>query len=343
MGPVDVAEFMRLAMLGERSGYYTQGSPIGAAGDFITAPEISQMFGELIGLWTVDTWEKLGKPDPVLLVELGPGRGTLMADCLRAAALRPEFTSAMRLHLIEISEPLRREQQSRLGAFAPSWHTDIATLPLGPAIILGNEFLDVLPIHQFQLTASGWMERAIGENNGALAWTLVAAGAHLGLLRPVHRRANPGDIAEVSPAALGFMATLARRLQDQGGAALFIDYGMAASGLGASFQAVKGHRLVDPLSHFGEADLTAHVDFAAMAEAASSTGAAVQGPMTQQAFLGALGIGARAERLCEGKDATSAKEIRLGLDRLTGADQMGNLFKVMAIRRSGAPECAGFA
>ncbi len=160
-GPVTVAEFMRLALAEHGAGYYATRDPLGSTGDFITAPEISQMFGELIGLWCVDAWERAGAPDPFLLVELGPGRGTLMADALRAAKVRPPFLSAMRLHLVEISRPLREAQEQRLGAFHPLWHDDLTTLPEGPALIVGNEFLDALPIHQFQMTEHGWRERAV--------------------------------------------------------------------------------------------------------------------------------------------------------------------------------------
>ena len=174
-GPVTVAEFMRLALAGEGAGYYETHDPLGRADDFVTAPEISQMFGELIGLWCVDAWERAGAPDPFLLVELGPGRGTLMADALRAAKVRPAFLSAMRLHLVEISRPLRDAQEQRLGAFHPLWHDDTTTLPDGPALIVGNEFLDALPVHQFQMTEHGWRERGI-DLTGDAGWTLLSPG-----------------------------------------------------------------------------------------------------------------------------------------------------------------------
>src|SRR5690242_9233514 len=256
-GPVTVAEFMRTALAEQGAGYYVTRDPLGSAGDFVTAPEISQMFGELVGLWCIDAWERAGTPDPFLLVELGPGRGTLMTDALRAAKVRPQFLSAMRLHLVEISGPLREQQEQRLGAFHPLWHDDLSTLPDGPAVMIGNEFLDALPIHQFQMTEHGWRERGINLVDDALAWALLSPGPQLGLLQPVHRRAKPDEFAEVCPAALSFAATVGARMAVDGIAALFVDYGPTASTTGDSLQAVKAHQFCDPLSEVGAADLTA--------------------------------------------------------------------------------------
>ncbi len=341
-GPVTVAEFMRTALAEQGAGYYATRDPLGAKGDFVTAPEISQMFGELIGLWCVDAWEKAGVPDPFLLVELGPGRGTLMADALRAAKVRPAFLSALRLHLVEISRPLRAVQEQRLGAFHPRWHDDLTTLPDGPAIIVGNEFLDALPIHQFQMTEQGWRERGIDLSDDALAWTLLPPGPQLGLLQAAHKRAKPGEIAEVCPAALSLAGTVGTRMAEAGIAALFIDYGPVASAVGDSLQAVKAHRFCDPLAEVGTADLTAHVDFAAIANAARDAGARIHGAVAQAAFLETLGIRTRAALLSAKADKEDRATIAQAMARLIDPRQMGSLFKALAIAHPDLQELAGF-
>jgi NADH dehydrogenase [ubiquinone] 1 alpha subcomplex assembly factor 7 len=342
-GPLNVADFMRLALSEPGIGYYATRDPLGAAGDFITAPEISQMFGEMIGLWCVDLWEKFGKPDPFLLVEFGPGRGTLMADVLRAARVRPEFLRAMRLHLVEISRPLREQQAQLLGSFAPAWHDDVAAVPDGPTILLGNEFLDALPIHQFQMTDEGWRERAVGTTDGELTWTHLAPGPELDLLRPAHRKAKPGDIAEICPAALSVTGTLAGRFARDGGVALFLDYGPTRSGLGDSLQALRGHKPADPLREAGQADLTAHVDFAALAEAARAHGANAFGPIGQGPFLQVLGIEQRAAMLAAKANEQDRAAIAAALHRLIAPAQMGSLFKALAIAAPQVTELAGFS
>ncbi|HWA47751.1 MAG TPA: SAM-dependent methyltransferase [Dongiaceae bacterium] len=342
-GPLPVASFMRLALSEPGIGYYATRDPLGAAGDFVTAPEISQMFGEMIGLWCVDLWEKFGKPDLFLLVELGPGRGTLMADALRAARVRPEFLRAMRLHLVEISRPLRVKQAQRLGAFAPAWHDEVADVPDGLMILLGNEFLDALPIHQFQMTDKGWRERAVGLMDGELAWTHDAPGPELDLLRPAHRKAKPGDIAEICPAALSLAEALAGRFARDGGVALFLDYGPTRSGLGDSFQALRGHRPADPLREAGQADLTAHVDFAALADKARAGGANAFGPIGQGPFLQALGIEQRASMLAAKANEADRAAIAASLHRLIAPAQMGSLFKALAIAAPQVTELAGFS
>jgi NADH dehydrogenase [ubiquinone] 1 alpha subcomplex assembly factor 7 len=347
-GPITVAAFMRLALSEPGIGYYATRAPLGAAGDFITAPEISQMFGEMIGLWCVDLWEKFGSPDPFLLVELGPGRGTLMADALRAARVRPEFLRAMRLHLVEISGPLRAQQAQRLGAHAPVWHDDAAALPSaltpsGPMILIGNEFLDALPIHQFQMTEEGWRERAIGMTGDELGWTTLAPGPELGRLRPKHHDAKPGDIAEICPAALVLAQALARRVAEAPGVALFLDYGPMRSGLGDSLQALRGHRAADPLREAGQADLTAHVDFAAIADAARKQGASSFGPVGQGPFLQTLGIEQRAAMLAAKATPEDRTAIAAALHRLIAPAQMGSLFKALAIAAPQLTELAGFS
>ena len=341
-GPVTVAEFMRIALTGEGAGYYATRDPLGPAGDFVTSPEISQMFGELIGLWCVDAWEKAGAPDPFLLVELGPGRGTLMADALRAGKVRQQFLSALRLHLVEISRPLRARQEQRLGANHPLWHDDVTTLPDGPAIIVANEFLDALPIHQFQMTEQGWRERAVDWANDALAWALLPPGPQLALLQNAHMRAKAGEIAEVNPAALSLARTVGERMARDGIAALFIDYGPAASAVGDSLQAVKAHQFCDPLAEAGRADLTAHVDFAATAGAAREAGARVHGAVAQAAFLETLGIRTRAALLSAKAGEQDRAAIAQGMARLIDPRQMGSLFKALAISHPHLQELAGF-
>ncbi len=341
-GPITVAEFMRAALAEQDAGYYATRDPLGAGGDFVTAPEISQMFGELIGLWCVDAWEKAGAPDPFLLVELGPGRGTLMTDALRAARVRPGFLSAMRLHLVEISRPLREAQDNRLGQFHPLWHGDLTTVPEGSAMILGNEFLDALPIHQFQMTEQGWRERGVGLAGDAFAWVLLPPGPQVGLLQQAHRNALPGEIAELCPSAVSLAHALGERMVEEGIATLFIDYGSAASGIGDSLQAVKAHRFRDPLAEVGNADLTAHVDFAAVAAAAREAGARVHGPLEQGVFLETLGIRTRAALLSAKADAADRVGIAQDMARLIDPAQMGSLFKALAITHPDTVELAGF-
>jgi NADH dehydrogenase [ubiquinone] 1 alpha subcomplex assembly factor 7 len=336
-GFVTIAEYMELAL----GAYYADRDPLGRAGDFITAPEVSQMFGEMIGLWCVDLWSRLGKPDPFLLVELGPGRGTLMADALRAARRAPDFLKAADIHLVEINAALIAAQKASLAGFAPHWHRGFDSLPAGPMLVIANEFWDALPVHQFVMTEQGWHERGVVLKDGKLAFGLAEPGDALDLLRPAHRTATPGRIAEVSPAGCRLAAALARRLARHAGAALVIDYGPMESGLGDSLQALRGHRRHDPLLEPGSADLTAHVDFGALAEAARNAGAAIFGPTTQGAFLHALGIELRADALKSNADTATRAEIDAGLQRLIGDPGMGSLFKVMAIASPDSPRPAG--
>jgi NADH dehydrogenase [ubiquinone] 1 alpha subcomplex assembly factor 7 len=348
-GAVNVAEFMRLALAARHLGYYATRDPLGRDGDFITAPEISQMFGEMIGLWCVDVWQRLGRPGRFRLIELGPGRGTLMADALRAARLVPEFLEALDLHLVEISAPLIDAQRAALGAYHPAWHESMDSVPAGPFILIANEFFDALPIHQFEMTAAGWRERGITladgtapDNAPAFAWTLLPPGPQLALLRPAHQKARLGDVAEVSPLAISICDLLARRCIADGGAALMIDYGPAQSGLGDSLQALRRHRYHDPLQDVGAADLTAHVDFAALMDTARLAGCGCFGPVTQGSFLRSLGIELRAARLAQGQDPAVAADIATALHRLIDPAEMGTLFKVSALATPQLSDLAGF-
>lgn len=342
-GPLSLAEYMAEALGHPRHGYYATRDPLGAAGDFVTAPEISQMFGELLGLWCAACWDRLGRPDPVLLAELGPGRGTLMADALRAARVMPGFLGALRLHLVETSPVLRAAQAAALESVAaagpelaapPSWHATAAELPDGPLLLLANEFFDALPVRQFQRTPVGWRERRIGwdADIGGLRWVLAAApDPAAALIDPTLDSAPVGAIAEVGLAGRVLAAELGRRIAAEGGAALIIDYGYAAPGTGDTFQAVRRHRFADPLAAPGEADLTAHVDFAALAAVARQAGAVPHGPLPQGEFLRRLGIAERAAMLRARAVPGRSAAIDTALDRLTDPDQMGTLFKVLAL------------
>jgi NADH dehydrogenase [ubiquinone] 1 alpha subcomplex assembly factor 7 len=336
-GCITVAEYMELAL----GAYYSDRDPLGRAGDFITAPEVSQMFGEMIGLWCVDLWHRIGRPDPFLLVELGPGRGTLMADALRAAKRTPAFLNAAEIHLVEVNATLIAAQKASLEGFAPNWHRTFDSLPSGPMLLIANEFWDALPIHQFVMTEQGWRERSVVLQEGKLAFGLADPGNAIDLIRPAHRAPRPGQIAEVSSAGQRLAAALARRIARHSGAALIIDYGPMESGLGDSLQALKGHRRHDPLLEPGTADLTSHVDFAALADAARAAGGAVFGPTTQGAFLESLGIALRAEALKANQDEATQAEIDAALQRLIGGAGMGSLFKVMAIASPNSPHPAG--
>jgi NADH dehydrogenase [ubiquinone] 1 alpha subcomplex assembly factor 7 len=343
-GPLDVATFMARALGDPAHGYYPTRDPLGARGDFITAPEISQMFGELIGLWCADVWQRLGAPRRVHLTELGPGRGTLMADALRAIArAAPAFRAALDVHLVETSPALRAAQRTQLADAAPTWHDDVAGLPDGPALIVANEFLDALPIHQLVRTDAGWCARQVTvDTDGRLAFGVADAASPLaGALAPDVAEAPLGSIAELAPAATGLAAAVARRCATEGGVALLIDYGHLVSAPGETLQAVRAHRPHPVLEDPGDADLTAHVDFAALARAAR-THAAVHGPVTQGAFLTRLGIVARAKALTRGRSTALAAEIRAALARLIEPSQMGRLFKVMALSAPAVGPLPGF-
>ena len=336
-----VERYMALCLGHPVHGYYRTRDPLGAQGDFTTAPEISQTFGELIGLWAAEVWRAMGEPSPVRLVELGPGRGTLMADALRAARVLPAFRSATVVHLVETSPALRARQEAELApAGAPvSWYGDLAEVPDGPAIVVANEFFDALPIRQFVGTERGWCERLVGLSEGGLAFGLAPEPA-----RDVPLPVRPGAMLEWPAAGFAVMGRLAARLAAQGGAALVIDYGHARSGFGDTLQAVRHHAYADPLADPGEADLTAHVDFALLASAGRSAGATVLGPVLQGDFLRALGIDARAATLKRRATPAQAGAINAAVARLTGSGegQMGALFKVLGLGAPGLPPLPGF-
>lgn len=343
-GPMTVADYMAMCLTHPRLGYYMNRDPFGRGGDFVTAPEVSQMFGELIGLWAAAVWQAMGKPVPVRLVEMGPGRGTLMVDLLRAVAGVPGFSEALDLHLLEASPRLRAAQAERLDREA-TWHDGLDSLPEGPTIAVANEFFDALPIRQLVRTDVGWQERVVlADGDGGLAFGLRPGTSALAATLPVAVRetAADGAIAEICPAGLSVAADLARRLAEQGGAALVIDYGHPASAVGETLQAVRAHRFVPVLSTPGEADLTAHVDFAALAAVAAESGASVRPLATQSAFLRSLGIELRAQQLQAKSTPSQARTVAAGLERLIDPSQMGTLFKVLAMSSPDLTVLPGF-
>ena len=315
------------------AAYYATQDPFR---DYTTSPEITQVFGELLGAWAAVVWQAMGRPDPVILAECGPGRGTLMADALRATArVAPDFHAAHRLHLIETSPRLRAIQSARLpGA---TWHGTAATLPPGPLLLLANEFLDALPIRQFVRRGSNWAERYVSE--------------HAFVERPVQSppptpscAVEPGHdaILEICEPAHALIATLAHRLASQGGAALFLDYGSAESAPGDSLQALRHGKPADPLAAPGQADLTAHVDFAALAQTARNAGAAVHGPISQGVFLARLGLFQRSGQLARTQPPARAAALIQAAQRLAEPDRMGGLFKAMCLCHPALPMPPGF-
>jgi SAM-dependent MidA family methyltransferase len=344
-GPIPVAEYMELCLGHPAHGYYMTRDPFGARGDFVTAPEISQMFGELIGLWAVTVWQMMGTPNAVQLIELGPGRGTLMADMLRVATIAPAFRAALSVHLVEVSPMLRACQEDTLFRYdVPTyWHDDVMDVPWLPSITVANEFFDALPVHQAVKVSDGWRERMVGLDGDRLIFTL-----HPELM---WRRddALPADL-RTAPIGAVFewrddrIVRHVARHASRHGAALVIDYGHVESGIGDTLQAVAGHGFVDALAVPGEADLTAHVDFHALRAAAMSEGARVHGPVPQGEFLRQLGIVERAVKLKTGATAAQADAIDTALARLTegGRTGMGELFKVMAFAHPALGELPGF-
>lgn len=331
-GPIDVATYMQLCLSDPHSGYYTTRKPIGQKGDFTTAPEISQLFGEMIGIWIIDTWQKLGSPNPFSLIEAGPGRGTLMADCLRTIEkLSAPCALALHVHLIEISGTLKAMQQETLSGFDGPlfWHSTIDEIEPQPFILIGNEFLDALPIHQYQFQDGKWAERAIGlSEDNTLAWGLIPTRFQSPLTP------KEGDIFEICVEAQKFMSTLCERCASEKGATLLIDYGHLKSGFGDTFQAMKNHHYSDPLEAPGSADLTAHVDFKTLANIALDKNLECHST-TQGAFLLAMGLLERAGALGAGLDVEAQEKIQSDVERLAARDKMGDLFKVMTLSTSG--------
>ena len=334
-GPMPVWRYMQLCLAHPRYGYYVSRDPLGREGDFTTAPEVSQMFGELIGLWAASVWRAMGSPPLLRLIELGPGRGTMMSDALRALRVLPPLYQALSVHLVEINPVLREKQKSTLsGVRNIAWHSALDEVPEGPAVILANEYFDVLPIHQAVKCETGWHERTVEiDKEGRLAFGHASEPLPRFeiLLPPLVRAAPLGAIFEWRPDAEAMK--IASRVRDQDGAALIIDYGHLRSDAGDTFQAIARHSFADPLKNPGQTDVTAHVDFQALARAAEDIGARVHGPVTQGDFLKRLGIEARALSLMAKASPQIAADISGALKRLTdsGRGGMGSMFKVVAI------------
>jgi len=321
-----VIERLDVFMAGANAAYYATRDPFA---DFTTSPEISQAFGEILGLWSAVVWRQMGEVSPVVFAEAGPGRGTLMADALRAIGkMVPGFRAALRLHLIETSPRLRALQAERLDA---TWHDDFSGIPDGPLLLLANEFFDALPIRQFIHRDAGWTER------------FVQDGCFVELPAPAPSRSGAvGELVETCEPALALAAALGRRLATSGGAALLLDYGPEHSAPGDSLQAVRDGRPADPLAEPGHADLTAHVDFQALAEAARAAGAAVHGPLPQGIFLARIGLFQRTGALARGQPPARAAAMMDAAQRLAEPDRMGRLFKALALCHPALPPPAGF-
>jgi len=345
-GPISVSRYMALCLAHPEYGYYTTRDPRGADGDFTTAPEISQIFGELIGIWCAEAWRLMGSPSRLVLVELGPGRGTLMKDALRATKVTPGFLQSVELHLVETSPVLQERQRETLHGIVPAiaWHSETKTLPHdAPIIVIGNEFVDALPIDQFEKKDGRWHERKIGLGaDGSLCFGLDPS------LLPDFEKTLPDRMTPAPNGAVlerrdvSVISQLVSRISKNGGAALFVDYGHAESGFGDTLQAVSGHDYAEPLETPGEVDLTSQVDFEALAALAGNTTLSM-GPVSQRSFLTSLGIEMRAEVLKQNASPAIRAEIGISLERLIGpAPGMGELFKALAFAHRDLPALPGF-
>lgn len=321
-GPMRLDRYMALCLGHPEHGYYMTREPFGEAGDFITAPEISQVFGELVGVWLMQVWDGLGRPAPFNLVELGPGRGTLMSDILRAANVLPPFREAARIHLVETSARLRSAQRASLGE-AATWHETFDDVPDGPLLLVANEFFDAIPVRQVECRAGRWHERVIGSDDRRLILGLAESDLRLGSL-------PDGAVLEVDEARRDIASAVGRRLARWGGAALIIDYGHLKSAPGDTLQAMRRHAFVPITDTPGEADLTSHVDFQSLATALRQAGVSVFPALEQGAFLRAMGLANRTDALAGRAEPARAAQLRRAETRLADDDQMGKLFKVLA-------------
>ncbi|MFO1069659.1 MAG: SAM-dependent methyltransferase [Geminicoccaceae bacterium] len=343
-GPLDVGAYMQLVMGHPTLGYYATRDPFGREGDFITAPEISQVFGELMGLALAQRWLDLGRPDPVLLVEIGPGRGTLMADAWRATRAVPGFHAACRLHLVETSRKLRDLQAARVGSAGAHWHDDLSTVPEdAPLLLVANEFLDALPVRQFERALDGWRERLVTLTTaGELAWATAAERSPFHpVLADRHPGAPIGAVVELAPLREAVADAIGRRLAAHDGAALLIDYGARRLN-GPTLQGVRRHATADPLLDPGEADVSALVDFGALAVAGEAAGAAAWGPVGQGELLLRLGARQRQAALVRGREPSEAEAIAAAIERLLDPGQMGVLFQVLALTGPASGPPPGF-
>jgi SAM-dependent MidA family methyltransferase len=333
-GPISVADYMAVCLFHPDHGYYTTREPFGAKGDFITAPEVSQMFGELIAVWLAQAWQANGKPLPATVAEIGPGRGTLMKDMVRTIGrIAPDLAAGADFALVEASPRLTAVQQETLrdGGRPFAWHAELDALPDGPLFIVGNEIFDALPFRQFVKHDAKWLERAIGLNaDGNFQFGIGTAALAPESLPTAAKDAPDGSTFEIAPAREALMSSIATRIAAHGGAGIFFDYGHLKPGLGDTFQAIRTHRSEGVLDNPGEADLTSHVDFAALAAVARSHGLEIH-TATQGEFLLGMGLLERAGRLGQATDNAAREKITADVVRLAGPEQMGELFKVLAI------------
>jgi NADH dehydrogenase [ubiquinone] 1 alpha subcomplex assembly factor 7 len=346
-GPMPVWRYMELCLMHPQHGYYVSRDPLGREGDFTTAPEVSQMFGELLGLWAASVWRAIGQPPLLRLIELGPGRGTMMADALRALRVLPPLYQSLTIHMVEVNPVLREKQRATLSGIRNiTWHDTIDDVVEGPAVIFANEYFDVLPIHQMVKRETGWHERTVElDNNEKLVFgvAIEPTPRFEVTLPPLVRAAPDGAVFEWRPDAE--IMKVAKRVRDQDGAAVIIDYGHMRSDAGDTFQAIARHSFTDPLKDPGQADVTAHVDFQALGRAAEDLGARVHGPVTQGDFLKRLGIESRAATLMAKADHEVSADISGALKRLTdsGRGGMGSMFKVLGISQPDLVSLAGLS
>ncbi|RDE08748.1 class I SAM-dependent methyltransferase [Pelagibacterium lacus] len=340
-GPMSLATYMGLCLTHPTRGYYRTADPLGQEGDFITAPEISQTFGEMIGAWIADLYLQMGAPDRFTLLELGPGRGTLMADALRVATRATGLGEALDLRLFETNPVLAAMQRDRLAAYGPVWIEDVEHIHDVPLIVIANEFFDALPIRQFVKRGGKWFERSVGLTDGQRRFGLSPTPYAEGLIGEAFATAVEGEVAEIGLAAQQFMGQVCALIAPRGGALLAIDYGHERSGPGETLQALSRHAYVDPLARPGAADLTAHVDFEALARAARMAGLNAAPLVTQGRFLASLGLVERHAALAKA-NPKRAEALAAARDRLMDPDQMGTLFKVLCAHSPGLRP-AGFA
>ena len=336
-GPISVAKYMEAVA----KVYYAGGNVFGKNGDFVTAPEVSQIFGELIGIWCVTAWQALGQPRNLNLIECGPGRGTLIADALRAIKeVAPSFLESASVHLVERSQSLRKQQEKLLEIYNIEWHKDFSTLRNGQVIIIGNEFLDALPTRQFEKTNLGWCERLVNYKHKEFSYCLDSNPTKM--IDETYDDACLGSIIEYSEAVEDFIRQMAQLCMDEHGVGLMIDYGHIQSGIGETLQALRNHAYHPILKEPGTADITAHVDFALVEQAARSMGVEIWGPLEQGLWLTRIGANVRQTQLCAGKSTEDIKAIRSGVRRLVEPSSMGSLFKVIAFAPPGVGPLAGF-
>lgn len=345
-GPLTIAQYMAICLSDSEHGYYIKNIPLGKEGDFITSPEISQMFGELLGIWSATMWQNMDMPDDIAIVELGPGKGTLMSDFLRGTENVPGFHDSISVHLVEISPALKEAQKKTLEDFDIDieWHQTFSEIPKKPSIIIGNEFFDALPIHQFVKTVGGWREKMVVETeDGILNFSLSPTETTSCALIPENLRNSPEDsVVEVCPSMIVIAQEIAAHIIENGGVALFIDYGYEESLLKSTFQAVKDHKFHDPLQNPCEADLTTFVDFSAIKKVAKENKINVHGCIDQADLLKKLGIDVRAKMLSQNASEKQKQEIELQLERIIGENQMGRLFKCLALSNPLLPTPIGF-